>query len=204
MGRLRVGKRLGQWVRVGASDPSLTGVSGMAAITELCEQLDVVGALDTAVSPIKQRARGHSAGGLLVGLAAAQLAGEDHLVGLDRQREDAAGQALMPVAGLCSTAAGGLARRLIGRSGRYLSADERDGIFDLRIERFSDHFEELWHRTNNGRVQCGGEIVDSHPKLKGCIHGGDLRQTPRIVHLEVMLPGEGSRAITVQGDDGQR
>jgi hypothetical protein len=112
VGRLRVGKRLGQWMRVGAPDSSLTGISGMASITEVCEQLDVVGALDTAVGPIKQRARGHSAGQLLVGLAAAQLAGEDHLVGLDRQREDAAGQALMPVAGLCSTTAGGLARRL--------------------------------------------------------------------------------------------
>jgi hypothetical protein len=70
-------------VRVGAPDPSLTGVSGMAAATELCEQLDVVGALDAAVGPIKQRARGQSAGGLLVGMAAAQLAGQDHLVGLD-------------------------------------------------------------------------------------------------------------------------
>jgi hypothetical protein len=47
---------------------------------------------------------------LLVGLAAAQLAGEDHLVGLDRHRADTAGQALTPVAGLCSTTAGGLAR----------------------------------------------------------------------------------------------
>lgn len=33
---------------------------------------------------IKVRARGHSAGGVLLGLAAAQLAGQDHLVGLDR------------------------------------------------------------------------------------------------------------------------
>jgi hypothetical protein len=70
-------------VRVGAPDPSLTGVSGMAAATELCEQLDVVGALDAAVGPIKQRARGQSAGRLLVGMAATQLAGQDHLVGLD-------------------------------------------------------------------------------------------------------------------------
>jgi Transposase DDE domain group 1 len=84
----------------------------MAAVTELCEQLDVVGALDAAVGPIKQRARGHSAGQLLVGLAAAQLAGEDHLVGVDRHRADAAGQALTPVAGLCSTTAAGLARRI--------------------------------------------------------------------------------------------
>jgi hypothetical protein len=84
----------------------------MAVVTELCEQLDVVGALDAAVGSIKQRARGHSAGQLLVGLAAAQLAGEDHLVGLDRHRADAAGQALTPVAGLCSTTAAGLARRI--------------------------------------------------------------------------------------------
>jgi hypothetical protein len=82
--RLRAGKRLGLKVRIGAPDPSLTGVSGMAAVTELCDQLDVVGALDGAVGPIKQRAVGHSAGQLLVGLAAAQLAGQDHLVGLDR------------------------------------------------------------------------------------------------------------------------
>lgn len=75
MSRLRVGDGARPKVRVGASDGSLTGVSGMVAITELCEQLDVVGALDGAVGPIKQQARGHLAGGLLVGLAAAQLVG---------------------------------------------------------------------------------------------------------------------------------
>jgi hypothetical protein len=75
VGRLRVAKRRRRRVRVGAPDPSLTELSGMVAVTELCEQLDVVGALDAAVGPIKQRARGYSAGQLLVGLAAAQLAG---------------------------------------------------------------------------------------------------------------------------------
>jgi hypothetical protein len=45
-------------------------------------------------------------------MAQAQLAGEDHLVGLDRYRADAAGQALSPVPGLCSTTAAGLARRM--------------------------------------------------------------------------------------------
>ena len=112
MDRLRVGKRLGPKVWIGAPDPSLTGVSGIIAVTELCEQLDVVGALDGAVGPIKQRARGYSAGQLLVGLGAAQLVGEDHLVGLDRYRADVAGQALTPVVGLCSTTAAGLARRI--------------------------------------------------------------------------------------------
>ena len=52
------------------------------------------------------------AGELLTGIAAAQLAGEDFLVGLDRQRADAAGQQITPVPGLCSTTAAGLARRI--------------------------------------------------------------------------------------------
>jgi hypothetical protein len=99
-------------VCVGAPDPSLTAVSGMAAISELVARLGVIEALDTAVGPIKQRDRGCGAGGLLVGLAAAQLAGEDFLVGLDRQRADVAGQMIAPVAGLASTTAAGLARRI--------------------------------------------------------------------------------------------
>jgi Transposase DDE domain group 1 len=101
-------------VRVGAPDPSLTSVSGMAAVTELVERLGVVSALDAAVGPIKQRDRGFSAGEVLVGLAAAQMAGEDFLVGLDRQRGDVAGQVITPVPGLSSTTAAGLARRFIG------------------------------------------------------------------------------------------
>jgi hypothetical protein len=46
----------------------------------------------------------------LVGLVVAQLAGEDFLVGLDRQRVDVAGQVLAPVPGLSSTTAVGWAR----------------------------------------------------------------------------------------------
>ena len=99
-------------VRIGAPDPSLTAVSGMAAITELCDRLGVAQALDAAVGPIKQRDRGCGAGELLVGLAAAQWAGEDFLVGLDRQRADIAGQKIVPVPGLASTTAAGLARRI--------------------------------------------------------------------------------------------
>ena len=84
----------------------------MAVMSELVERLEVVALLDAAIGPIKQRARGHGAGGLLVGLAAVQLAGEDHLVGLDRHRADAAAQVLTPVPGLGSTTAAGLAQRL--------------------------------------------------------------------------------------------
>jgi hypothetical protein len=97
---------------VGAPDRALTANAGLAAVTELCGLLGVVGALDAAVGPIKQRDRGFGAGELLTGIAAAQLAGEDFLTGLDRQRSDAAGQQITPVPGLASTTAAGLARRL--------------------------------------------------------------------------------------------
>ncbi len=71
-----------------------------------------IGALDAAVGPIKQRERGFGAGQLLAGIAAAQLAEEDFLTGLDRPRADAAGQQLTPVPGLAATTAAGLARRV--------------------------------------------------------------------------------------------
>jgi hypothetical protein len=98
-------------VRIGEPDPTLTPVAGMLAVTELVDHLDVIGRLDGAIGPIKQRRRGHTAGEVLVGIAAAQLAGEDFLVGLDRQRADAAGQQLAPVPDLAATTAAGLARK---------------------------------------------------------------------------------------------
>jgi hypothetical protein len=83
----------------------------MVAVTELVSRLGMIKLLDAAIGPIKARGRGCTGGQLLVGIAAAQLAGEDFLVGLDRWRADAAGQVLAPVAGLSSTTAAGLARR---------------------------------------------------------------------------------------------
>src|SRR6202011_2078361 len=91
---------------------ALTPNAGLAAVSELCGRLGVIRALDAAVGPIKQRDRGFGAGELLAGSAAAQLAGEDFLTGLDRQRADAAGQQLALVPGLSSTTAAGLARRI--------------------------------------------------------------------------------------------
>ena len=111
MSRIRGGSRLRQRVRAGAPDASLTANAGLAAVTELCDRLGVIGALDAAAGPVKQRDRGFGAGELLCGIAVAQLAGEDFLTGLDRQRADAAGQQLTPVPGLASTTAAGLARR---------------------------------------------------------------------------------------------
>jgi hypothetical protein len=111
--RIRSGAgRSRQQPRIGAPDRSLTPNAGLAVITELCGRLGVIGALDAAVGPVKQRDRGFGAGELLTGIAAAQLAGEDFLTGLDRQRADAAGQQITPVPGLASTTAAGLARRV--------------------------------------------------------------------------------------------
>ena len=112
MSTVREIRRLRRRVRVGASDPSLTPVSGLGAVTELVDRLGMITLLDAAIGPIKARDRGFTGGELLVGMAAAQLAGEDFLVGLDRRRADLAGQTLSPVAGLSSTTAAGLARRL--------------------------------------------------------------------------------------------
>ena len=112
MNRIRGRRQNRQGPRVGAPDAALTPNAGLAVITELCGRLGVIEALDAAVGPVKQRDRGFGAGELLAGIAAAQLAGEDFLVGLDRQRADAAGQRITPVPGLASTTAAGLARRI--------------------------------------------------------------------------------------------
>ncbi len=82
------GRRRQRQVRIGAADRSLTANAGLAAVTGLCGRLGVIEALDAAIGPVKQRERGFGAGELLTGIAAAQLAGEDFLTGLDRQRAD--------------------------------------------------------------------------------------------------------------------
>ena len=121
MSRIRAGRGKRQQARVGAPDRGLTPNAGLVAVSELCDRLGVIAALDAAVGPIKQRDRGFGAGELLVGLASAQLAGEDFLTGLDRQRADAAGQQLAPVPGLSSTTAAGLARRVT--PGQWLAVE---------------------------------------------------------------------------------
>jgi hypothetical protein len=72
--RIRGRKRKRRQARVGAPDRALTPNAGMAAISEWCVRLGMIGALDAAVGPVKQRNRGFGAGELLTGIAAAQLA----------------------------------------------------------------------------------------------------------------------------------
>ena len=52
----------------------------LAAVTKLVDRLGMITLLDAAIGPIKARERGFIGGELLVGLAAAQLAGQDFLV----------------------------------------------------------------------------------------------------------------------------
>ena len=71
MGTVREIRRLRRRVRVGAPDPSLTPVSGLAAVTELVDRLNMITLLDAAIGPIKTRDRGFTGGELLVGMASA-------------------------------------------------------------------------------------------------------------------------------------
>jgi hypothetical protein len=74
--RIRAGRRKRWQARVGVPDRALTPGAGLAAVSELCDRLGVIEAIDAAVGPVRQRNRGYGAGELLTGIAAAQLAGE--------------------------------------------------------------------------------------------------------------------------------
>jgi len=98
-------------VRVGRPDASLTGLAGLVCVDELAGRLGIVAELDLAVGLVKDRDRGHTAGQLLVGMAAGLLAGQDCLTGLDRVRADAGSGLLGGAPVPASTTAAGLARR---------------------------------------------------------------------------------------------
>lgn len=107
----RSAKRSARRVRIGVPDGSLTGLAGLAAVDELTAGLGLVSALDAGIGAIKTRARGLSAGQLLLGMATAQLVGQEWLVGLDRVRADAGAALLIEAPVAPSTTAGSLARR---------------------------------------------------------------------------------------------
>lgn len=110
--KIRAGVRPAKRVVIGEPDASLTPNAGVLPVSELVGRLGVVESIDAATGPIKMRNRGFGVGQVLVGMAAAQLAGQDFLVGLDRVRADTVGQALAPVSGLATSTACGLARRV--------------------------------------------------------------------------------------------
>jgi len=86
--RERSAKRGARRVGVGAPDWTLTGLAGLAAVDELIGRLGIVEVLNRGIGPIKQRDRGPTGGQLLVGMASAQLVGQDCLDCLDRVRAD--------------------------------------------------------------------------------------------------------------------
>lgn len=101
----------GRRVRIGVVDKRLTAHAGLAAVAEVNRVLGIGQVLDAAIGRLKQRRRGVSAGDLLVSMASAQLTGQDFLIGMDRRRDDPAGQALEPVRTPASTTTGQLAKR---------------------------------------------------------------------------------------------
>ena len=95
--------------------------------------LGIVDALDHQIGELKARRRGLSGGQLLVSMATAQLTGADHLVGLDRRRDDVAGQELEAVPTPASTTAAGIAKRF---TGQHLGAVE-EAIGQINTEMVS-------------------------------------------------------------------
>ncbi len=88
-------------------------MAGLAAVDELIGRLGIVEVLGRGIGPIKQRDRGLSGGQLLVGMASAQLVGQDCLDGMDRVRADG-GSALLTQAPVAPSRT---AARLDGRFG---------------------------------------------------------------------------------------
>ena len=109
--RKRNSKQPKRRVRIGAPDPTVTGFAGLVAVDELTARLGLVAELDRGIGPIKERERGLTGGQLLVGMATAQLAGQDHLVGMDRVRADPASSLLNEAPIAPSRTAGRLAGR---------------------------------------------------------------------------------------------
>jgi hypothetical protein len=106
--------------RVGPPDGALTENGGLVLVAELDRVVGVTAALDAAIGPVKQRDRGLSGGEFALALAVVQLTGQDHLVGFDRLRADAVGEALLPAPVPPSTTAATLAARF--------DQDRREGI----------------------------------------------------------------------------
>lgn len=99
----------------------MTPFGGSAVVGELVRRLELVPALDRAIEtapkigglgPVKQRARGCSAGQLLVAVADSMLCGGDSMLDLERVRADHAGAELRAVADMpAASTACQLARR---------------------------------------------------------------------------------------------
>lgn len=78
-------RRRARRVRIGAPDHRLTDVGGVETIREIDRVLGITSALTIGIGSIKKRDQGLNSGQTVMTMASAQLAGEDHIVGLDGQ-----------------------------------------------------------------------------------------------------------------------
>lgn len=85
-------------IEILCDDPNLTPAAGLALVAELDRILRIAETVDEEVGPIKTRAQGHGAGGLLLSMAECMLAGGDFMCDLDERRADVAGAELRAVA----------------------------------------------------------------------------------------------------------
>ena len=102
---------------IGAPDPTLTPTSGLLALSELVERLDVIDRLDAAIGPIKQRRRGQRRGSVGRARRRAAFGQGASWSGSTISGLIMPARQLTPVPGLCATTAAGLSRRLTRRSG---------------------------------------------------------------------------------------
>jgi hypothetical protein len=139
-------------VRIGAPDPTVTGLAGLVAVDELTAR-GLVAELDRGIGPIKARDRGLTGGQLLVGMATAQLAGQDHLVGMDRVRADPASTLLTtaPIAPIAPS-------RTVGRLAGHFGPDRLRGI-----EAGLTHVYTRWLASVPASVR--GPLVLRHPTI---------------------------------------
>jgi YD repeat-containing protein len=94
----------------------------LLAVADLADRVGLLDCLDAAVPGFKVRERGCSAGEFLTAMACAQLAGADHLVGLDHRRADQVSDGFWAHATPASTTATGLARRIEERDWEAVTA----------------------------------------------------------------------------------
>jgi hypothetical protein len=86
-------------------------------VAELVKRTGLIAALDEAVPGFKARRRGASAGEFLTAVACAQLAGADHLVGLDHRRGDQVTESFWPCPTPASSTVTALARLALRAGG---------------------------------------------------------------------------------------
>ncbi len=158
-------------VRIGTPDASLTSASGVVAVAELVGRLGVVDAFDDAVGSIKQRDRGLTAGQFLVSVAQAQMLGADFWTGLDRRRDDTAGEALSAVATPASTTASTTAATLAARFGPAQLAGIEEGIGEIccRVMGGLPARRRAMLRVGTATIDLDGTDVECYGSKKGGI-----------------------------------